>query len=239
MALTLDSRLSLSAGAQARLKHRYELSLTRNELRYMEAADPERIDFGLIVNQDLLVDGLVARVRLDRGWRRLRASSSTNWARRESAQGVRQAVELRPDLERSGFVSETLSQVLQLQRQPFDLSASLGTSRAASQVSPTQSSDLLTASLGWRPTEFLRLHLRYRSEERQVSLGPTLDFERREAGARFRMGLLSLEVDYFETRDNVLLAGGKSNSGFRWQVSRRAFGFLPIVSAPERRGFIR
>ncbi len=53
------------------------------------------------------------------------------------------------------------------------------------------------------------------------------------------MGLLSFEVDYFETRDNALLSGGKSSSGIRWRITRRALGLLPIISAPKRGGFVR
>ena len=90
-----------------------------------------------------------------------------------------------------------------------------------------------------RPHRSLSLNLGYRATLRDVLTAPDVDLTNVHLNITFRMGLLTIEGNWYRNESSVLGGPLEINHGFRWSVRRTFGGWLPIVSAPKRNGVIR
>lgn len=92
----------------------------------------------------------------------------------------------------------------------------------------------------WKPIRWLTFRANYRFDQRDLFLLENeLDNQRVEVGVSIRIGFVTLEADAFSWSFEVQDGSTRRSDGFRWRLRRGFAGWLPIVSAPQRRGQIR
>ena len=94
------------------------------------------------------------------------------------------------------------------------------------------------ASVHWTPLRFLTLRGTYQDNRSRVELGPDVDRQRWEISARLLYGRFALWAQAWN-QDETVEARPRTNRGLLLGVSARFAGWLPFVSAPQRRGVIR
>ncbi len=128
---------------------------------------------------------------------------------------------------------------MQVGRQSVTVTANAGRTRTEVEGLSPQEVSFLAASLRAWPWRYLGVRALFRLDRREVDLAPDIDGQRAEVGFDARLGLLRLEVVYYRVENVVDGGAERVNSGLRWTLSRRFAGWLPIVSAPGRRGEVR
>ncbi|HSG69340.1 MAG TPA: hypothetical protein VLA12_02940, partial [Planctomycetaceae bacterium] len=85
----------------------------------------------------------------------------------------------------------------------------------------------------------LSVNASYHHTNQDIDLAPDVTLDRIEAGVEFEIGLFRIAGSVFRTSE--LRQGGLEydSTGFRAAIRRNFGGWLPIVSAPERRGVVR
>jgi len=227
-ALGLLLLANIARGEERTLRTELEVEVSRSELRRAGDTLDDLPDLGSSLNGVGTQDRYRARLSFSRRWRGIAAHAYTDWTRRSASDAL-----LVDD-----FSATTLVHSLQLTARRLSLLATLGSTRVTAGTSSDQSVRFQSLSASYRPWRPLSLRGSWRSDQRTVSLGPNLDGDRIEAGFDLRIGALTLSGSVFETDERFHGAANRNNQGFRWTVTRRIAGLLPIVSAPRRRGRI-
>jgi hypothetical protein len=218
---------TLTYGNPRRLLAELELGLSRNELdlRRRPLADE---------NPDL-IRGLdrddTARVRAK--LRRISGPRNLNfwldWEHLDSS----------GELQPIPYVSDTFSANLQYTDRKFNAIATVGDTRVDRVEADNQELRFGTVSVSWRLLYYLRLDAFYRINRQDLILAPSLDTQSVEMRAHVELGLLIFEARVFLATEEFVDSPDRTNRGFNWSVRRRFAGWLPIVSAPKRRGTIK
>jgi hypothetical protein len=155
--------------------------------------------------------------------------ASVEWFTRDSTRSV--ALE--------EFSAESIRATLQGSLRAFHAHLESGSTTVESGGLREQEVTFSTVSAGWRPTRLLRLGGLYRFDRRDLLLTPDIDSERLELNASWRFGAFVLEAQAFERAQELRGRSENVNRGFRWTLSRRFSGWLPVVTGASRRGVIR
>ena len=222
-----DLGTSVSYGNADVIEAILNVSLAHNETQESGVARPELPDLGqvegvgtqdatraeLILNRDFTV----VQLRLDS---RIEQIRSTDLSTRE-------------------FEVDTFTSGLGASTRWGSLHVQAGSTRISQ--SEDQEVRFLSAGASYRLSWFLSLRASYRQDQRQVVFEPDVNGTGIDVGASARVGAWEIEATYFH--NEVELADGPSsqriNQGFRWSIGRRFSGWLPLISAPVRRGTIR
>ena len=229
-ATALSTQVTVGQGDERRLRRVLDFTASRNELRVSGEPIGELPDLGASIQQAGAVDTVRGRLTLKRSWNKARASGYAEMSRRDSEGSA---------MVDGAFTSDSLIFNMQIQRSPLTLLGNAGETSLEQTSAASQNVRFVSATALWQPYWFLRLRGYYRQDDRQVLLGPDVDGERAELEIDLQYGMAAMEVILFSTRER---AGGglfRTNRGVRWNVSRRFAGWLPVVSAPQRRGVIR
>ena len=170
-----------------------------------------------------------ARVTLNHRWDGRSFGLWGEWNRRESSGQLRF----------EDFEAETLRANAQVAGRRFSLQGEVGETDSFLERRGDQEIRFRSASASWRPIRPLTVRGLYRFETRQLILLPAVDSERYEAGFTFRLGQLLIDGNVFERIERVEGGTEQENMGFRWSITRRLAGWLPIVTGDQRRGVIR
>lgn len=230
-----DSRLALSVesslghGDEGSLRQEIEISVAHNELRLAGETLTGLPDLGVQQSGTGTQDFYRGRLTLRRRWGRLLAVTYGEWSRREGAR----------DGSGSDFELELLTYNLQLTAQRFGLLATSGDTRLLEERTGEQSIRFYSLSAAYRPVRLLSLRGSYRTDDRQVRLGPDIEGDRSEAGFELFFGAFVLQGQYFESNERLLGGSERMNRGFTVNLSRRLAGWLPFVTGTQRRGVIR
>lgn len=113
-----------------------------------------------------------------------------------------------------------------------------------SEVRDTRGSGFISAQGNWRPWQFLTLNASFNLTRQFPELGPDIDSAQTYLSLSFRMGQLSFEISGTETWQELLLNSldGPTDRRNRWisiSISRSLGSWLPIISAPQRKGIVR
>lgn len=99
--------------------------------------------------------------------------------------------------------------------------------------------EFLAADVSFGLTRFVAVHASHRRDQRRVTLGPDIDRVRTDLAIELTAGALILRVNAYEDGERPVGSQRRTNRGVAWTLTRPFAGWLPIVSAPERRGVIR
>lgn len=229
-----DSLTSFGIGSTlgrngGKLGQELEIEIAREELRLVREPLIDLPDFGLPNGGLGSEDFARARLTVSHRWDGRSLSLWAEWDRRESSGRLR--IE--------DFEFETLRVSLQLGMRRFNVQGEVGESTGFRQRSGDQEIRFTAASARWSPIRSLSLRALYRVETRELVLLPAIDTERTEAGLTFHLGRLAIEGAAFERIERVGGGAERENMGFRWTITRRLAGWLPIVTGVQRRGVIR
>jgi len=217
---------SLSHAGVTSLSQELEVSWEHNQLR--SAGEDSNGLPGL--GGELLGPGeddiLHGRLKLNGTWGGLRASIWGDWTKRESSGGQSPYP----------FAADTASATIDLGLWNLAITSTAGLIRVDRPIK--QEIEYEGASLSWRPWAFVLLTASYRQDHRRLLLQPSFDTERLEAGLDFAIGQLTLTGHIFAVEEQFVGSTRRRNVGSRWSLGRRFGGWLPIVSAPSRRGIV-
>jgi hypothetical protein len=218
---------TLTYGNPRRLLAELELGLSHNELdlRRRPLFDDES-DLIRAFERD---DTARVRTKLRRIWGPRNLNFWLDWEHMDSS----------GELQPIPFVSDTFSANLQYTDRKISAIATVGDTSIDRLEGNNQELRFGTASISWRPLYFLRLDAYYRANRQSLILAPSLDTQSVEMRLHVEMGLLIFEARVFEATEEFVDSPSRTNRGFNWSVRRRFGGWLPIVSAPKRRGTIR
>lgn len=220
---------SLSHSTKGGLSEQIEAEILHNELRQFAEPITDLPDLGL--RRGLGAEDSY-RLRLSAGkrWRRYALNGYGEWYRRED---VTEGVETRT------FESETLSANLGFSGPMLSLTGSIGTTEIFQDVVGDQEVDFQAVSLRLRPWRFLNVTASWRSDTRRLPLLVDYDGERLEGQLQLRIGQIYMSGKLYEVRRIMPDGSERIDTGLGWSISRGIAGWLPIVSAVERRGTIR
>jgi hypothetical protein len=222
---------TLVHGDQKRLRKELELNLTRDELNLtleqpLDPSDPLDLRFVRGVG---LQDSARVRTKLERQWGPRTSSLWIDWVRTEST----------GDLQPIPFTSESYTGNLQYSQSRVNLVATFGKTSLDRVDADDQNVQFARLWVSWQPWRYLRLNAFYRANQQAVRFAPRLDGNSLEARVDVAIGLLIFEARVFETTQEFADGLPRTNRGFNWSIRRRFRGWLPIASAPKRRGTIR
>ena len=221
---------SLAHGRRQGLRQELEFELARNELRLTRDLLVDLPDLGLPGTTGVTTEDI----------RRVRLSLSHDWTTR-TLSGWGEWSQRTPtgDLGSGVAATDTLSATVQLGGRRMGVVANASLTEVDGGPFGNQTVDSRGVSAHWRPWRHVSLRAAYRDDVRELLLTPDVNVVRLEAGASVSLGRFRLETSYFETDEQV--AGGieRTNRGISWSLARRFGGWLPVVSAPARRGTIR
>lgn len=230
---TSESRLGYSAGFSAghgsssRWRKEIELSLARNRFRVAGESVGDVPQFGTVIAGTGTEDIDRARLTVGRRWNGASVQMYSDWSQRR-AEGV---------FTSQPFTSTSLTQSLQVSMRHLSLLFSGGESVV--ETTMDQKVRHLSGSAAWRPFRFLSLNTLYRRDRRETVFEPRIDGERIEGGMSVRLGEIYLNPQAFVATERLASGEERVNRGFTVSVSRQFGGWLPIVTAPQRRGVIR
>jgi hypothetical protein len=216
---------SVAHDSGRRFRESLEGSISRNQLRttFLVDGQPGFGSIGSPGTEDarqlrFVVGGRIAGLHLD---------AFTDWDQREA----------RISIDGDRFETSTLMQTIRLDWNRLSLSATAGDTEVSSGLQ--QKIDFASAGLSFRPLSSLSLSTRYREDRRKALFEPRVAGERLEGGASLRIGAIWINPLAF--RMTEVFAGGEERtySGFTVSLSRKVGGYLPIVTAPRRRGTIQ
>ncbi|MFQ5349420.1 MAG: hypothetical protein ACE5EG_03130, partial [Thermoanaerobaculia bacterium] len=223
--VTASLRHGLSNGFRKEL----ELEASRNELRLGRDPAPDLPDVILPAGGSMTEDRV--RLRGTLGWRfdSKYLNLSAEWFRRESTR--------RADLE--DLSADMIRVALSGGGRGLGLQLDAGETTNAEGRLGEQLVRYASAIAHWQPRRLFRLEAMFRFDRRELILAPDIDSERTEVKLSWRLGAIDIEARVFERSQQLLAGSETTNRGFRWSVSRRLAGWLPIVTGASRRGVIR
>lgn len=227
--LALSLAGTVSHGEPSGLLKELELELSHNDLRLSQEPIAELPDLGLAQTGLRSEDRTRLRLRLAHAWRRSQLSGWIEGSRREGT----------GQLQGSDFENETLSANLQASLGRVTVRGGAGATRLQQGALAEQEIRFDSLTLSWRPWRLLSLHASYRTDERILALVPDFGIDRWEAGLSFQLGQLVLRAEAFEQTESIDLGPERNYRGFRWTLTRRFSGWLPVITGLQRRGVIR
>jgi len=217
---------TVGSGNEDRLRAELDLYAARNELRTVGDPLLDLPDLGADYDRIGTQDAARARVTLRRRFARWHLSTYLEHRRRQ-----RVATEL-PTIR---VTSDTFSLTADGPRVGFMLNAGNTDGRSDEQ---RQTVRFYSASAHWSPLRFLSLRGSYLDNRSRVEYGPDVNRQRIEASARLIYGRYALFAQIWDQRETVS-SSPRRNRGVTLGFSARFAGWLPFVSAPQRRGIIR
>jgi hypothetical protein len=216
---------SIAHDSGSRFRESLEGSVSRNQLRttFLVDGQPGFGTIGSAGTEDsrqlrLAVSGRIASFHLD---------AFSDWNERES----------RISIEGDRFETSTLMQTVRLDWNRLSLSATAGDTEVRSGL--PQTIDFVSGGLSLRPLSCLSLSTRYREDRRKALFEPYVAGERFEGGASIRIGAIWINPLAFRMTEAFADGEERTYSGFTVSLSRKTGGYLPIVTAPRRRGTIQ
>jgi hypothetical protein len=216
---------TVSHAGGGRLRESLEGSLSRNRLRTSFLIEGEP-GFGAIGSAGT-EDARQVRFTVAGRAAALDASAWSDWSERESNFPVGGA----------RFETSTLTQTFQVSSRRLSVSATAGETEVA--TDRVQRIEFAGASVSARPFQPVSFTTTYRRDRRTARFEPRIDGERLEAGASIRLGAIWLNPLAFRMTEHYGGGDERSYEGFTISLSRQMGGYLPIVTAPRRRGTIR
>jgi len=216
---------TVGTGTEEHLRAELDLALAHNELRTVGGALVELPDLGTEYERIETQDGARARLTLRRRFGRWRLSTYVEHRRREQESFRISPIRVDADVLDVTFTGPRVG---------FTLDA--GKTRGRSDL--RQDVRFFAASLHWTPLRYLTLRASYHTNVSEVSQGPDVDRQRVEGTAQLRFGRYNLLAQLWDQAETV--AGSRRRTrGALFALSARFAGWLPFVSAPQRRGVIR
>ncbi len=226
-----QTRLSYSGGmtvghsVSRYLTERLDVAAARDQLRTSSAVGNEP---GLgTVGSAGTENSRQARLALGARAAAITANIYSDWTTRQSSLA----------LPGKRFSTTTLMHTLQVTSRRVSATAMSGDTDVTANVN--EKIHFLSAGLSLAPLSFLSITTTYRKDRRMALFEPRIDGERFEAGGSFRIGAIYMNVLSFWMTERLDGGDERKNRGLTMSVSRYFGGFLPIVSAPKRRGTIR
>lgn len=229
-AFGVSTQLSLAHGRPEGLQKQLELLYSQNELRSAADEDLDLPDLGVSITGIAATDLAEARLSLRRQWR-----GAQFQARIETRQRTR--ADDRIDLESFTLTQSTASASLGRGSLSFGLSASQSEVELDQRLASSARS--ANANFGWRVQRDLRVHGGASIFDQQDPLFPDVRSERFDFGATYHVGLLDLSARFVQTTVLPVDGSERRNRLLIWTISRTFGGWLPVVSAPKRKGTIR
>lgn len=220
---------TLGHGEAEGLRKELEVEFTRNDLGLTRGPLVELPDLGFSLEQLGTDDLYRGRLTLRHRWDSRMIDAWTEWRRRESS----------GELRLGDFETETLTGNLQLSGRRFNLQATVGQTDVRRETAPPERVDFGGVGVSIRPVRSFSLRGNYRTDTRELVLTPDLETEQYQIEVSYRIGEIIFEGQVFRTENRVVGGNDRVNRGFRWTLSRRLRGMLPIVTGAERRGEIR
>jgi hypothetical protein len=170
---------------------------------------------------------MTARLHLSHRRPGFRISTHTELSQRQSSE----------ELNLFDYEAQVATQRLILGWGRFDISAEAGLTEATQAT--TQQVTSVGGGIHFRPWRFMTLTGSYRNQTREANLAPDVDSDRMEVVLDLRLGLFNANARVYEINEVLVDGSERTNRGIIASISRRFGGWLPIVSAPQRRGEIR
>lgn len=222
----LAAGLSLGLGNAQTLRGELELSWAKNQLRQAgEELGPRPAPEALLALGT--EDTTRARMALRRAFDGVQLAASSDWWRRQATETFA--------LPR--FESTNLTHTFQANLRSATLALNLGSSEYLGTV--RQEIVYRAGSLSFRPFRFLSVSASQRADRRRLPGEPWLDVRRRELTLTSWLGAYQINVQAYWVEDRFNHGRPREDQGVTWSISRSLGGFLPIVTAPERRGVIK
>jgi hypothetical protein len=220
---------TLRFGGRRGLRGNLTLGLNRGEFTAVREPIPELPDLGLSDNELSIQDSAHLRFGINRRWGRRFVNAWTEWSGQQVDASAMQR----------GSETERLTASLQITDRTLSFRVNASDTTVDRPTKGEEAVRSLTASAAWHPRGYFGVSSSHRRDSRQVFLVPDLEGAHTEVGLDFALGLLSLQVFAFETRESVAHLEERTSRGLRWTVRRGFAGWLPIVTGTQRRGTIR
>lgn len=224
--LSAGGGFSLAHGDRSGLAKLFEVSVNNNQFR-SSGEVVEGIPGSGGISGTGTEDRTSARLSFARQRNQFGANLWGQWEKRESS----------GDAVVNPFSSTLLTGSLQVNGPRFNAQAGWGATTFV--TTSSEKVHYVAGGASYRPWYFLQLEGSYRTDTRVLALAPDINGTRWEGGAAFQLGLLVLRAHMFEATEMVEGAGGRTDTGFTLSIDRSFQGWLPIVTAPQRRGVIR
>lgn len=218
--------VTIGHGNAGDLREEIDLSWSRNELRRAGETLADLPDLGQGIAGPGTQNVSRARLTLAHASDRLQVNGYGEWTRRELANDTTTA-----------NTADTFASMLQLRLGNLTVGANSGSTRL--EAAAPQRLEYLATWLRWKPLWYMSLEGTHRIDRRRLQLQPSFDSKRTDGGLDISIGEFTLAARVFVVDEELVGGTKRTNRGFQWTVSRRLAGWLPIVSAPERRGVVR
>lgn len=219
----------LGHGSSTGLRKELEISLSRNEVRSVGDGNADLPDLGVGFAAAGAQDSARVRLSLFHDWESGNVSTWGEWRRREADSLV----------DETRLRSEELLATAQFRWRRFSLVFNGGRNEIDDLRLAGQEMTYFGSSLSWNPWRSLRATASYREDFRRLALAPDVDGDRVQATVEYQLGRLSFRGEVFQYTERPENGVERRNRGIFWSVKRGFSGWLPIVSGPQRRGFIR
>jgi hypothetical protein len=216
---------SVSHGA--RFLKQLELSWNRDEITQDWQVDPDLPDLGASLQRGSTQDRKQARLSLSHTWRLMSVRGYSEWIDTQSS----------PEGPFPELLTESLTHSVTLSSKRFRLHLAAGDKRF--QQATSQEISFQTAGLTVRPFPHLSVRATYRTDTRVLDYGPDVDGELIIAGLSFQLGAFTLDAEANQVTERLVTGSERINRTIIWSVRRRFAGWLPFVSAPQRRGTVQ
>jgi len=218
---------TVGTGTEEKLRAEVTASVASNELRTVGDPLLELPDLGTEYERIGTQDSARARLALRKRFARWHLNAYLeHWQRR-------QEVTTLPTIE---VGTTTANLALDGPRAGLGLSA--GNTSGRTTGARDQEVRFYSLSAHWSPLRALVLRFSYIDNRSQVENGPDVDRQRLQGSARYTFGRWAFFGQAWDQRETVS-ARPRRNRGYVLGVSARFGGWLPFVSAPQRRGMIR
>lgn len=215
------------------LSQRFEVAGARNEFNAAGESIAGLPDFGVGITRPGFQDSARARYSLSKTFGSRRASTWAEWGARRFE---REAVEVNEAVD-SGTI-EDFRVSIQLSSTRTQLLIN-GGSTTIDETRGAQNVDFYSGSLSVRATGRVSITASMFHSDQNVDLAPDIRLERLDAGVEFEAGLLRVGARAFFTEEERVAGIELDSSGVEFHVRRSFGGYLPIVSAPVRRGVVK
>jgi hypothetical protein len=220
---------SIGAGAADRLRGTLELSWARNDAREVGESRPELPDLGANLGGIGIEDRTRIRFVLSRQTQNSGGRIQLDFTRRESDAG----------LATNRFTADDTTALADLTWGSLHAFANAGRSELDSELAARQSFDYLGAGLGWSPWTGTSLRASWRADTQKVAWGPDIEGRRGEAELAVDVGAFRIRGTAYLNSERFEEGSERVDRGFVASISRTFGGWLPIISAPERRGVVK
>jgi len=220
-----NAGVSIGCGSEEKLRTGIEIALIHNKLRSIGEGIPGLPDNGAGMERIGVQDAFRARLSLARRIRRWRLTLFGEIRNRKQ-----EAFQTDPVSVDSSLFDFTVT------GPKTGMTLNAGSTEARSQ--DEQKVDFFAASLHYRPTGGLSLRLGFLDNNRMLRDAPDVDRRRVEVAAQWVYGRVASALSWWR-QEEVLSSRFRENRGFSFSISTRFDGWLPFLSAPQRRGVIR